>query len=59
MDINRPRPISVFASVLTGGVATMYGHPDYFNPNANASAHRFLKVFLLTIAAIAMFALFR
>jgi hypothetical protein len=36
----------------------MYSQPDYYDPNADASPHRILKVLLLAIMAIAMFALF-
>jgi hypothetical protein len=59
MDIGCPKSISVPSSAFAEGAATMYGHPDYFDSHGNPAAHRFLKVFLLAIAAIAMFALFR
>ena len=58
MDLDRRGPISLSASAVTEGIAIMYGHPDYYDPNADAPAHRLLKVFLLAVVAIAMFALF-
>ena len=49
----------MLGSAVTEGIAAMYSHPDYFDPNANTSAPRIVKVFRLVIFAIALLALLR